>query len=78
MKRSEMLDILVQEFGRYHAPGSREDHERLAEHILSTVELFDMEPPNVCRDIGGYYDSEKHAAHFYMNKDLNYWEPEDE
>jgi hypothetical protein len=45
LKRSDMLDVLQQEFEKYNAPGTREDHKRLAEHVLYTVELMGMPPP---------------------------------
>lgn len=63
MKRSEMLNILKEEFTKYDTAGSAEDHKLLAEHILSVIELFDMQPP---------------VPTGRLNYGSYYWEPEDE
>jgi len=74
MKRSEMVDILKQELDKYDAPGTSEDHTRLAEHMLSTVELFDMLPPSS----DWLIDNHPERMHWDEVHDYYLWEPENE
>lgn len=60
-----MVDTLSQEIDKFDGPGNKEDHKRLAEHLLSTIELFDMLPPTTYLDIDDRFTK-------------NEWEPEDE
>lgn len=71
MKRSDFIQKVVE---RVKFDISPEDVER----VLDVMEDLGIEPPDVCRldEPGKYYDSAKHAAHFHMGKDLNYWEKE--
>lgn len=49
----------------------------LTKAVLDEVEELGMRPPNVCGKFPNFNDK-KYAAHLYMDKDMNYWEPEDE
>jgi hypothetical protein len=67
VKRSEMVEILKMELDKFDAPGNEADHQRLAEHLLYTIELFDMIPP---------LEPDRRVEDCDLG--LPEWEPEDE
>ena len=73
MKRSEILELIVAEIPGDEYWGADYD---AAYRVLEAIEKAGMLPPDVCRKPDGQYDSERHAAHFHMKKDLHYWEKE--
>lgn len=76
MKRSEMFNLILNEIPSHEYWGA--DYEA-AERVLKAIEDAGMLPPDVCIDRrpGKLYNSEKHAAHFHMGKDVHYWEKEE-
>ncbi len=80
MKRSQMLQV-IKDALYCHLPQYKECPDYIAETVLQSIEGgnklgMGMLPPDVCIVADGSYNSEKHAAHFHMNKDLHYWEKE--
>ena len=78
MKRSEVLLKLQRYYSIKHVMVEQRyiTPDEFMENILQLVEELGMLPPDVCFKSDGSYDCKKNAAHFYMDKDLNYWEPE--
>lgn len=43
--------------------------------VLEMLEELGMLLPNVC-DVNGKWDDKKYIAHYYMGKNIHYWENE--